>query len=140
MRPWSHNCAFGKSANNENKSRVTKTIVQYVHGKKMATQNNTIGMLAHLLGIFTGFIGPLVIFLTMNEKSGSNYENSRNALNFQLSMLIYGIVSGILVLVLIGIVLLWALSIFSLVTCIIGTIKASRGEVYKYPLAISFIK
>ncbi len=106
----------------------------------MATQNYATGLLAHLLGIFVGFLGPLIIYLTLNEKVGPNYENAKNALNFQLSLIIYYIISGILIFVLIGIFLFWVLMIFNIVTCIVGTVKASKGEVYKYPLTISFIK
>lgn len=100
----------------------------------------TLGVIAHVLGLLTGFIGPLVIFLVAKEKKGIAYENAKHALNFQLSVLIYGIVSVILVFVLIGFVLLLALGVFSVVVGILGAVRASEGKVYSYPLEIHFIK
>lgn len=105
---------------------------------KVNDDEKTLGMLAHLLGIFAGFIGPLIIFLV--KKKGFAHENAKHALNFQISLIIYMICAFVLVFALIGILLLPAVSIFGLVMAIIGTIKANEGEIYKYPLAIPFIK
>jgi uncharacterized protein len=102
--------------------------------------DNVMGMLAHLLGIFTGFIGPLVLYLVQKDKKGKTLDNAKHALNFQISLLIYYIIAGILIFVLIGILLIWALGIFALVVMILGSVKAYNGEVYKYPLEIQFIK
>jgi len=112
-------------------------------------EDKTLGMLSHLLGIFSGFMGPLIIFLVYNDKKGKDFikENAKNALNFQLSMILYYISCLILMVALIFILIgflfipiIWALAIFALIVEIIGSIKASSGEIYKYPLAIPFIK
>ncbi|MEE8457427.1 MAG: DUF4870 domain-containing protein, partial [Acidimicrobiia bacterium] len=66
--------------------------------------------------------------------------HSREALNFQLSILIYLIISGILVLVLIGILLIAAVVIFQLVMAIIAAVKAANGEMYRYPLTMRMVK
>ena len=97
-------------------------------------------MLAHLLSIFTGFIAPLIFLLVNKDKKGFVYENAKNALNFHISLVIYYGICFILVFILIGFILLPALGIFALVMEIIGSIKSYEGEVYKYPLAIPFIK
>ena len=55
-------------------------------------------------------------------------------------MTIYSFIAGILVIVLIGIPLLFALGVFALITMILGSIKAYGGEVYSYPLTIKFLK
>ena len=57
-----------------------------------------------------------------------------------VSCLIYGIVSGILCLIGIGVVLLIALAICNLTFIIIGSVKASQGNLWPYPLSIPFIK
>jgi uncharacterized protein len=107
----------------------------------MGNQNDTtLGLLAHLLALFSGFIGPLIMFIVTKEQGGKAYENSKHALNFQLSMLIYYVVSGILIFVLIGLILLPILALFNFVLVIIATVKAANGEVYTYPLEIGFIK
>ncbi|HLP79959.1 MAG TPA: DUF4870 domain-containing protein [Acidobacteriota bacterium] len=100
--------------------------------------DKTLGMLSHLLGIFTNFIGALLIYLV--AKDDFSKANARNALNFQISLVIYVVVSIFLMLILIGFFLLMGLGLLNLITSIIGAIKANEGEVYEYPLAIKFLK
>lgn len=107
--------------------------------KNNSNEDNTLGMLAHLLAIFTGFVGPLIIYLLSKENKFAK-ENARHALNFQISLMIYLVISFILVFVLIGAFLMWFLSIFALIVEIIGTVSAYQGNIYKYPLEIPFIK
>ncbi len=98
-------------------------------------------MLCHLTGL-VGFIGPLVVWLIKKEDSPFVDEQGKEALNFQLTMLIYGIVAGLLSLICIGIILAIALSITALILLIIAAIKANDGHHYRYPpyLIIRFIK
>lgn len=105
---------------------------------QVSDDEKTLGLLAHLLGIISGFIGPLILFLV--KKEGFAHENAKQALNFQISLIIYEIVAAILIFVLIGLLLLPAVALFGLIMAIVGAVKAHAGEVYKYPLAIPFIK
>jgi uncharacterized protein len=57
-----------------------------------------------------------------------------------LSSLIYAIVSWILVFILIGFVLLFALFICSIIFVVMGSINANKGVVKNYPLSISFFQ
>lgn len=98
------------------------------------------GMLAHLLALLTGFIGPLIIYLMKKDESPFVRENARNALNFQISVFIYYIIGAILTIVLVGILVLIAVGILHLVCCIVGAVAASNGKIYKYPLTIQFLK
>ena len=66
--------------------------------------------------------------------------NGKIVMNWIISCLIYGIVSGILCLIGIGVVLLIALAICNLTFIIIGSVKASQGNLWPYPLSIPFIK
>jgi len=105
------------------------------------------GMLCHLLA-FAGFIGipfgnilgPLVIWLMKKDEMPFVDDQGKEALNFQISLTIYAIVSGILCLIFIGFLLLPAVLIFGFVMTIIGAVKANGGERYRYPLAIRFLK
>jgi hypothetical protein len=84
---------------------------------------------AHLLPLVGVYIlGALFIWLIKRDEDPFVEFNSREALNFQLSMLIYGLVSALLVIVLIGIVLLLAVGIFSFVMAIVAAVKAANGE------------
>jgi uncharacterized Tic20 family protein len=96
--------------------------------------------LIHVGGIIIGFLAPLLGYLLLKDRSTFVGENSKNALNFQLTVLIGYVVSGVLMFVLIGFLtypLVWVLSI---VFSILGAVAANRGEVYRYPLTIAFIK
>ena len=110
-------------------------------------QAHTWGMLCHLLA-FAGFVGipfgnilgPLVIWLIKKDEMPFVDDQGKEVLNFQISITIYAIVSGILLLVFIGFLLLPAVLIFGFVMTIIGAIKANGGERYRYPFTIRFLK
>lgn len=93
--------------------------------------------LPHVLGIFTGFIGPLITLLISKKELK---EHSKKALNWQLSNLIYSIISGILTIILVGFVLLFVLMVLNVIFCIIATVKASNSTLWDYPLSIKFFK
>ena len=63
----------------------------------------------------------------------------KESLNFQLSMLIYDAIAGILCIVLIGIPILIALWVLNTVLVIIASVKASEGKFYRYPFTIRLI-
>jgi uncharacterized Tic20 family protein len=94
-------------------------------------------VLPHVLGIFTGFIGPLVTLLISKDELK---DHSKKALNWQLSLLIYSIVSGILVIVLVGLILLPVLMLLNLIFSIMAAVKASDSKLWDYPLSIKFLK
>jgi len=107
---------------------------------------NMWAMLCHL-STLAGFIiplgnviGPLVIWMIKKDVYPLVDDQGKEALNFQISMTIYYVISGILILILIGIPLLIGLALFSLVVTIIAMVKASDGVAYRYPLSIRFIK
>ncbi|MGD0581816.1 MAG: DUF4870 domain-containing protein [Bacteroidales bacterium] len=89
---------------------------------------------------FGGVIGPLVIWLSKRDESTWINENGKASLNFQLSMLLYMVLIAPLCLILIGIPLLIILGILKVVFVIIASVRASKGEEFKYPLAIPFIQ
>lgn len=96
-------------------------------------------ILCHLSGfIGVGFILPLVVYFAMRDESDYVGSNARNALNFHLSILIYSICCIPLIFIVIGIPLLVAIGLVSLILSIIGAVKASEGRSYHYPLCIPF--
>ncbi|HEX3817167.1 MAG TPA: DUF4870 domain-containing protein [Chthoniobacterales bacterium] len=113
----------------------------------MTTQNRTWCVLCHaiaLLGIFTHFLGhifgPLIVWLLKRNDGVDIDAHGKESLNFQLSMLIYDAVAVILCFVLIGIPILLVLWLLNTVFVIVASIKASEGELFRYPLTIRFIK
>ncbi len=105
-----------------------------------APEERTMGMLCHLLAIFTGFIGPLIIWLIKKEESPFVADQGKESLNFQITFLIAYIACIVLMFVVIGIILLPIVVIADIVLVIIATIKANKGEWYRYPFAIRLIK
>ena len=104
-------------------------------------------MLCHataLAGFFVPWaghiLGPLIVWLAKRNDSPEIDEHGKESLNFQISMLIYNVIAGVLCLVLIGFVILGILHILNLVLVIIASIHASEGKFYRYPLAIRLIK
>jgi uncharacterized Tic20 family protein len=89
---------------------------------------------------FGNVIGPLVLWLFKGKQISQVDQHGKEALNFQISVTLYMFASMLLMLIGIGVVLLVALSIFTLVMIIIATIKARNGELYHYPLTIRFIR
>ena len=106
---------------------------------EISSDQRTLAMLAHLLGIFTGPLGALAIWLIKREEGGFVENQSKEALNFQITVFLLYVLSGILVLVLIGFVLGMAVWIADLLFSILGAVKASSGQRYRYPFALRLV-
>jgi len=85
-------------------------------------------------------LGPLIVWLAKRGDSPEIDENGKESLNFQISMLIYNVIAGVLCLVLIGFIILVILHILNLVLVIIASIQTSEGKFYRYPMTIRLIK
>ncbi len=85
-------------------------------------------------------LGPLIVWLAQRGDSPEIDGHGKESLNFQISMLIYSLIAGVLCLVLIGFVLLGILHILNLVLVIIASIQAGEGKLYRYPISIRLIK
>jgi uncharacterized Tic20 family protein len=103
-------------------------------------------MLCHLSAFagfffpFGGIIGPLICWMSKRDDSAWININGRAALNFNLSMLLYIILSLPLCIIVIGIPIVMALGTLKVVCIIIASIKAARGEMFRYPLSIPFVQ
>jgi hypothetical protein len=121
------------------------TVVDNSDYSGLTPDEKTFGMLTHLSALlflilpsFGNVIGPLVVWLLKKDQSEWIDRQGKESLNFQISITIYAILSGILVIVLIGFLLLPLLFIFWLIFVIIASVKVSNGEEFHYPLAIRF--
>ena len=103
-------------------------------------------MFCHLAGFagffvpFGGVIGPLVIWLTKKEESTWINENGKASLNFQLSMLLYVILILPLCFIIVGFPLLAVLMLLKIIFMVIASVRASKGEEFRYPLSIPFVQ
>jgi uncharacterized Tic20 family protein len=103
-------------------------------------------MLSHLLALvgyflvpFGNVIAPLIIYLMKKDESPFVADQSRESLNFQISVCIYALISGVLILILIGFLLLAVVVVAGAILTIIASVKAANGEAYRYPLTLRLI-
>jgi uncharacterized Tic20 family protein len=104
-------------------------------------------MVCHLVALsgfvipFGNVLGPLVVWLIKKDTMPLVDQHGKEALNFQITVLIAAGISFVLMFVLIGIFLLIAVGIGALVLTIMAAVKVSNGQLdYKYPFALRLIK
>ena len=95
-------------------------------------------MLAHVLGLLTSLIGPLIILLAGKDDLFIQRQ-SREALNFQITVLIGLLVGGILTLLMIGVVVIIVVLVADIVFCIIAAAETNQGRPYRYPLTLRLL-
>jgi len=114
--------------------------------RELSESERNWAMLCHL-SAFAGFffpfgsiIGPLICWLSRKDESEWVNENGKSSMNFQLSILLYIILAIPLCFILIGIPIIIFLEILKVICIIIGSVKSSKGEKFRYPLSIPFIQ
>jgi hypothetical protein len=103
-------------------------------------------MLCHLSAFagfffpFGGIIGPMICWLSRRDESIWVNLNGKASMNFQLSMLLYMILAIPLCFIILGFPIIFALIVLKVVCVIIASVKAPKGELFRYPLVIPFIQ
>jgi uncharacterized protein len=95
--------------------------------------------LIHIGGIFFGFLPALIGYLVLKDRGPFIREHTATALNFQITMTIAAIISGLLTIIIIGFILLAVIGVLVIVFSIIAAVKANQGQPYTYPLSIKFV-
>jgi uncharacterized Tic20 family protein len=90
--------------------------------------------------LWSTLIPALIGYLVLKDRGPFVRSHTLTALNFQLTMLIAYVIGSVLTFILIGFLVLAAVGIVVLIFSIIAAIAANKGENYKYPLTIEFIK
>ena len=134
-------------AEKETSAEQPKTVQEGPGSKEVNKDARMWAMICHLSGlaglvvpVVGCIVGPLIVWQIKKEEFPFVDEQGKEAVNFQISMLIYGIVAGLLCFACVGFVLAPAVAIFDLVFLLIAAVKANNGEHYRYPLTIRFIK
>ena len=92
------------------------------------------------LTVFGGIIAPLIIWATQKEQVEDMDSHGKAILNFQLSIIVYSIISIPLILAFgLGLLMLLLIGILAFVMPIVNAIKASNGELPSYPFSFNFI-
>ncbi|MDQ0197696.1 DUF4870 domain-containing protein [Neobacillus ginsengisoli] len=93
----------------------------------------------YVLSLFFPVLGPLIIWLLKKDESSFIDYHGKEYFNFMISYFIYTVISGILTIVVIGIIGLWLFPIAAFVFTIIAAIKAYDGQEYRIPLIFRLI-
>ncbi|WP_447522165.1 DUF4870 domain-containing protein [Salinibacterium sp. NYA9b] len=96
--------------------------------------------LIHVGGIFFSFIPALIGYLVLKDRGPFVRAHTRTALNFQITMAIAYAIGVVLSTIFIGLFLIIGVGIVIIIFSIIAAVAANKGEAYKYPLTIEFIK
>ena len=123
----------------------------------MITQNDkNYSSITHLSGFagwffpFGNIIAPLILWIAKKNESSYIDSHGKSAVNFQLSLIVYGFLLALLIipiaiftlgLGLVAIVLgIIPAIILKFILIISASMKANNGEQYHYPFTIEFIK
>jgi uncharacterized Tic20 family protein len=125
----------------------SQTVQQDQKGGEISRDARMWAMFCHLAGLawfliplIGNIVAPLIVWQIKKEDSMFMDEHGKEALNFQISMSLYALISIPLFLICIGPFLLIAVVIFDLIFLLIAAIKANNGDHFRYPLCIRFIK
>jgi uncharacterized Tic20 family protein len=89
---------------------------------------------------FGGILGPIICWISRKDESEWVNFNGKSSLNFQLSLLLYTVLAIPLCFIVVGIPILVFIYILKIVCIIVASVRAAKGEVFKYPLSIPFIQ
>ncbi|MGA1248068.1 MAG: DUF4870 domain-containing protein [Candidatus Nanopelagicales bacterium] len=118
-------------------------------GNQGGSNDTNIAVIAHLGTLINlisglGFIVPLVILLTKGRDSQLVRANAAESLNFQISMIIYALVGGILtvtfIFAIVGIPILIVIVFLIFILPIVAAVRTSNGQSYRYPATLRLIK
>jgi uncharacterized Tic20 family protein len=101
--------------------------------------SKNIALLVWIGTIFFSFVPGLIIYLIKNDDAYA-LDQAKEALNWSITALIGYFAATILMIVLIGVLVLWAVGLCNLIFCVMGAIATSKGETFRVPFALRLIK
>jgi len=142
------------SAEQEAKAKEPEVVEKEKTGKELNKDARMWAMICHLGGLggllpivpaIGSVIAPLIIWQVKKDEDPFIDEQGKEAVNFQISMLLYALAGSVVcAITCIGAVLvpvvIAVVAIFDIVFLLIAAVKANDGYHYRYPLTIRFIK
>jgi uncharacterized protein len=104
-----------------------------------SNDEKNIATVTHLGGTVFSFIPALIVWILKKDDSAYISNQAKEALNFQITVLIAQFIAGILAFILIGFVLMGIIWLANIVLCIIAAISTSKGDSYRYPLTLRLV-
>ena len=104
-----------------------------------SADERNIAVISHLGGTVFFFIPSVIIWALKKDDSAYIADQAKEALNFQIAVLIAMFIAQALMWVLIGFALVPLVWLGNIFFCIIAAIATSKGETYRYPLTLRLI-
>jgi uncharacterized Tic20 family protein len=104
-----------------------------------SSDEKNIAVLTHLGGIFFCIFPGLIVWLLKKDDSPYLASQAREALNFQITVLLAYFVSWVLAFILIGFLLMGIIWLANIILSILAAVAVSKGESYQYPLTLRLI-
>lgn len=93
-----------------------------------------------VLGAVFGWVAPLIAYVAKGKESPTVRQHAVNALNFQITWSVVGLIGWITLCIGIGFIILPAAYIVSIIFSILAGVKANEGQIYNYPVSVKLIK
>jgi uncharacterized Tic20 family protein len=103
------------------------------------SDEKNIATVTHLGGTVFSFIPGLLVWILKKDDSTYIADQAKEALNFQITVLIAQFIAGVLAIILIGFLFMGIIWLLNVVFCIIAAISSSKGETYRYPFCLRLI-
>jgi uncharacterized Tic20 family protein len=130
-------CGANLAAVGANQATLAGAVGQEVRNTAVAAHLSTF---AGLVVPFGSVIGPLAVWLTRRHRDPFIDQAGREALNFGISIAIYGAVLLVAALMMVGIPFLIVGVVAWVVLASLAAVKASQGQIYRYPLTLRLVR
>ncbi|MGA7438483.1 MAG: DUF4870 domain-containing protein [Luteibacter sp.] len=106
-----------------------------------AADDKNIAMLTHLSGLIFSVLVPLIVWLVYKDRADKQYlvREAKEALNFQITIVLAYFIGGILTVILIGGLIVFLAWLANLIFCIVAALKVSSDGTYRYPYTLRLI-
>ncbi|PQO36935.1 DUF4870 domain-containing protein [Blastopirellula marina] len=108
--------------------------------EEVTQDDRNMALLCHILGLLTNVFGPLILWILMKDKSAFVDFHGKQAINFQITLILAYMASGVLMCVYVGILLAMATFAIQVIFTILPAMKAYEGQRYVIPVAIPFLR
>ncbi|QDV65081.1 DUF4870 domain-containing protein [Crateriforma conspicua] len=147
--PYANRPDSGQSDNPSYKTHSTSPEPIPQVGAPPTNDEKNLALIAHLSGIagiiaggLVGFVGPLVVYLIKKDTSPYVESQAKEALNFQITLLILSGACFVLTLATCGLVwpLIFVPVILQVVFGILATLAVKDGQFYRYPFNLRLLQ
>ena len=117
----------------------TQSDISAANNTQPSNDDKNIATVTHLAGTVFFFIPALIVWILKKDDSAYIADQAKEALNFQITVLIAMFIAQALIWLLVGLALVPLVWVFNIVFCIIAAVATSKGESYRYPFCLRLI-